>query len=167
MSTRMRLRREDGKVYLNRWGIEHDRIGGVFLHKMEAPDPGHLLHDHPWHFWRIVLKGGYTEERYPVIGAQDFARHAEDVDIIDRGVRHRGPRGMRYVIKPRRLTSLGLGTCHRISTLSKPTSWSLVVHGPKRRDREPGKLWGFYSPTGWVPGTDYRNEDRELWNDLI
>lgn len=60
---RLTLRRADGQVYLNRWGVGHDRVGRVLLHKMEAPDPGVDLHDHPWWFVSIVLWGGYTEQR--------------------------------------------------------------------------------------------------------
>lgn len=52
---RLTLRRADGEVYLNRWGIGHDRVGGVLLHRMDAPDPGVDLHDHPWWFVSIIL----------------------------------------------------------------------------------------------------------------
>lgn len=32
------------------------------LHKIVAPDGLEFgLHDHPWHFWSIVLRGGYLE----------------------------------------------------------------------------------------------------------
>jgi cellulose synthase/poly-beta-1,6-N-acetylglucosamine synthase-like glycosyltransferase len=63
MYRRLTLRRADGRVYLNRWGIGHDRIGGVLLHRMDAPDPGIDLHDHPWWFASLIIKGGYTEAR--------------------------------------------------------------------------------------------------------
>jgi hypothetical protein len=74
MASRIRLRREDGRVYLNRWGFECDRIGGVFLRKMEAPDPGLDLHDHPWSFVSLILKGGYVL-----------------CDLLGRAVRHTRP----------------------------------------------------------------------------
>lgn len=156
MAAHIRLKRADGRVYLNRWGFESDRIGGVFLHKMEAPDPGRWLHDHPWHFWRIVLKGGYVEERYPVLGAVQAAIVRSTYD---------GPVKDTYTPPRWRVTSIGLGTCHRIISLVGKTSWSLVIHGPKRTDRKPGKLWGFYTPDGWVPGADY-DEERGLWNEV-
>jgi hypothetical protein len=150
MASRMRLKMGDGAVYLNRWGVEHDRIGGVFLHKMEAPDPGTWLHDHPWVFWRLILKGGYIER----------SAHIHD------SPRHR-PGGWSHAVGRWTWSKVDLDHCHTIAHLLKRTSWSLVIHGPKRMDREAGKLWGFYTPDGWTPGTDYRNEDREIWNDLI
>jgi hypothetical protein len=33
----------------------------VYLHRLEAPNPHPYCHDHPWHFWAFVLKGGYWE----------------------------------------------------------------------------------------------------------
>ena len=52
---RLTLRRSDGRVYLNRWGIGDDRIGGVLLHRMDAPDPGTNLHDPP-----VVFRLGHS-----------------------------------------------------------------------------------------------------------
>lgn len=150
MSAHMRLRRADGRVYLNRWGIEHDRIGGIFIHKMSAPDPGIWLHDHPWVFWRLILWGGYVEKS---AGIRDHLRHS-----IAAGVPH--------YVNQWSWSKLDLSKCHTITSLFKRTSWSLVVHGPKRTDREPGKLWGFYTPEGWEPGSDYRTRDRDLYNDI-
>ena len=116
---RLRLTRSDGLVYLDRWGVELKRVGGVFLHRMNAPDPGWDLHDHPWTFVSLILKGGYVERRANV----------------------RTP--LIYHEKPRRLGSLGatrLDQAHTISRLRGRTSWSLVIHGPRVR------LWGFYVP---------------------
>lgn len=36
---RLRLRRADGLIYLDRRGLADDRIGRVLLHRMDAPDP--------------------------------------------------------------------------------------------------------------------------------
>lgn len=129
MSNRIRLRRSDGRVYLDRWGIEHPKLGGVFVHRMTAPDPGKDFHDHPWIFWSLILWGGYTEYR------------AET----------RRPT-RRIVSAPRKswsLRSMRLDECHRIVCLNGPVSWSLVIHGPNRRP------WGFYTPDGWVGSHAY------------
>ena len=42
--------------YLTRWHLipENNRFN-VFLHRMNAPDPGRALHDHPWNFTTYVL----------------------------------------------------------------------------------------------------------------
>ena len=140
----MRLRRGDGEVYLDRYGLEC-RLGGVFLHKMEAPDPGIHRHDHPWVFWSLVLKGGYTEER------QD-ARTAP------------GPVPAVVVRRCWSVKAVRLDECHRIFKLHRVPTWTLVLRGPKRRD------WGFYLPTGWMDWRTYdatvRAEARDLWVEI-
>lgn len=50
----------DGRTFLRRRGVDA-RLFGVLLHRIDAPDPGLDLHDHPWPFVSIVLRGGYTE----------------------------------------------------------------------------------------------------------
>lgn len=152
---RLRLRRFDGAVYLDRWGIEHDRIGGVFLHRMEAPDPGLDLHDHPWWFVSFLVAGGYTEERAQTREASFLATLAE-----------RWPGLARGIVEERRQFSvrvMRLDECHRITALSRPRVWTVVVHGPTVR------RWGFYLPTGYLDERTYdqqvRAGRRDLWNE--
>lgn len=159
---RKRLRRFDGEIYLDRWGIEHPKVGGIFLHKMKAPDPGLDLHCHPWTFGSFILSGGYLEERSPCATACDRAAKAESL-----GNRIRGRLNYR-----RRWTwqVLRMDECHRITHLMDDkgneirTCWSLVIHGPKVRG------WGFYLPTGFMDEHTYdrtvRAERRDLWNEV-
>lgn len=147
MSARLRLvRGDDGRVFLDRWGWEwpepkegeeNRSLVGIFLHKMEAPDPGVDLHDHPWAFLSLILWGGYTEERADVRHASLYSCIAEaSPTTCRRGFQHRHGVGSIHLVR--------LDECHRITHLNWPTSWQLVIHGPNRR------LWGFYLPTGWM-----------------
>jgi hypothetical protein len=87
--------------------------------------------------------------------------------IIDHeGVVHPAPRGVRNIRRWMSIKTLDLKTCHRITRLFQDTSWSIIVHGPKRRDRPKGRKWGFYFPDGWVAGQDFRTESRDLWNEI-
>lgn len=153
---RLTLRRADGQVYLNRWGIQFDSVLGVYLHKMEAPDPGVDLHDHPWWFTSIVLWGGYTEQRADTRHAPDLARIAEEwPDTCTRGVE----------VERRWLSakSMRLDECHTITKLHGRTCWTLVIRGPRLR------RWGFYLPDGYMVEAEYdatvRAERRDLWSD--
>lgn len=153
----MRLRRFDGKVYLDRWGLQAPRIGGIFLHRMDAPDPGLDLHDHPWTFLSIILWGGYIEERALCRSAPLLAHAAE---VLDDKI----PRG--ETVERRRWLSwrvMRLDQCHRITALTRPRVWSLVIVGPYRRS------WGFYLPRGYIGERAYdetvRPERRDLWNE--
>jgi len=152
---RLRLRRADGQIYLDRWGLAHDRIGGVLLHRMEAPDPGVDLHDHPWWFASFVL-WGYTEQRAQTRLAPLLARIAELSRYATRGVV--GRRGVGS------FRSMRLDECHTITELHSRRCWTLVIRGPRRR------RWGFYTPDGWIDEHTYdetiRVERRDLWNEV-
>lgn len=155
---RMRLRRHDGLIFLDRWGFEAERLGGVFLHKMSAPDPGIDLHDHPWWFVSIILRGGYTEERAAARIASQLAVAAERFPPMCKHgvVEHR----RRWSIRLMRLTE-----CHRITDLDRTPTWTLVIHGPNIRK------WGFFLPSGWVNEHVYdqtvRAQRRDLWNEPV
>jgi len=139
---RLILRRFDGRVYLNRWGIGHDRVGGILLHRMDAPDPGIDTHDHPWFFVSLILKGGYIEYR-------STNRESEEQTRVVR---------LRWSIRTMRLDE-----CHTITELIHDQSWSLVLRGPRRRQ------WGFYPPEGYMNESKYdgtvRAGRRDLWSD--
>lgn len=154
---RLTLRRADGRVYLDRWGAQiiGDRLG-IYLHKMSAPDPGIDLHDHPWTFITIPLWGGYTEERALCREAPGMAKIADRFpDTCTRGVVEH-----RRWLRPRMMR---LDECHRITALDRPTVWTLVLRGPRRRK------WGFYGPWGYLPEPEYdatiRAGRRDLWSD--
>lgn len=151
---RLTLRRADGRVYLNRWGFGTDRTGGVLLHRMDAPDPGIDLHDHPWWFVSIILWGGYTELRADTRDAPMLARLADASG---------GLRGMTEHRRWLSVKTMRLDECHTITDLTRRVSWSLVIKGPRRRK------WGFYLPDGYMPEAQYdatvRADRRDLWSD--
>jgi hypothetical protein len=50
-----------GKPYLTRW-ILFKLFGlKLYLHKLHTDDADRDLHDHPWNFASIILRGGYNE----------------------------------------------------------------------------------------------------------
>lgn len=152
---RLRLRRADGRVYLDRWGLAWDRVGRIFIHRMTAPDPGIDLHDHPWSFLTVVLWGGYVEQRANIREAQDLAVIADAYPTCTRGVIEE-----RRPFRPR---VMRLDECHTISHLLRRSCWTLVIGGPRRR------RWGFYLPSGYMHEAEYdatvRADRRDLWRD--
>lgn len=151
---RLRLRRADGRIYLDRWGIGHDRLGRVLLHRMSAPDPGIDLHDHPWWFVTIPLWGGYTEQRADIRQAAFLATLADRHPTCTRGVE--------LERRPFRPAVMRLDECHTIIELRRNTCWTLVIGGPRRR------RWGFYLADGYMHEAEYdatvRAERRDLWS---
>lgn len=145
---RLILRRgDDNRVYLNRWGFRTPWFG-VYLHKMEAPDPGADLHDHPWPFVSLILKGQYTEQIANIrdlLGPQITGYQRRQV------WERTWKRGSIHVVR--------MDEAHTISKLIIPT-WTLVLTGKVHRK------WGFYEVDDmfghFVDNTDYASERRNI-----
>jgi hypothetical protein len=102
----------------------------VFLHKFLKGDPDDL-HDHPWPYATLILKGGYYE------WTPEFNSEGQKIGET----RHwRGPGHFR-ICKP---TSY-----HRIELKDGVTAWTLFMPGPKQRD------WGFDVDGTWVQHEKY------------
>lgn len=167
---RLKLRRADGALYLERWSLTVDRIGSIKLHKMEAPDPGEDLHDHPWTFVTIPLWGGYVEERAEIRTAHRWAHAAglwaDAAAKVAKGLPDagQGARGFREHVRWLKPRMMRLDECHRIVVLDRPVVWTLVICGPKRRP------WGFYLADGFMAESQYdatiRPQRRDLWDEF-
>lgn len=97
----------------------------VFLHKFLRSDPDDL-HDHPWPYATLILKGGYWEwiPEYNTI---------HDIIIGEKKV-WRGPGHFRIC----KATSY-----HRIEIEPGVDCWTLFMPGPQKRD------WGFLTHKNW------------------
>lgn len=107
----------------------------VFLHRFHQSDPGDV-HDHPWPFASLILKGGYWEY------TPQF--NAEGKMTCEIG-KWRGPGHFRM----RSATSY-----HRIELDPTVTAWTLFMPGPQRRE------WGFLVKNKWVPNEQYLHNNR-------
>jgi hypothetical protein len=61
--------------YLYRWYlIPRNRRFNIYLHKFLRDDDDRALHDHPWWFVSLILKGGYFERvRHTVLRRDRFS----------------------------------------------------------------------------------------------
>lgn len=112
--------------YLLRWFlIPRNRLFNVYLHKFVRDDDDRALHDHPWWFISIMLRGMYTE----VVAHDDegngrgFVRAAPSIAFRTATHRHR------VVLETREGKSV--------------PCWTVVITGPRVRE------WGFWCPQGW------------------
>jgi hypothetical protein len=115
--SRFIIQTAQGGVYLDRLRLVQTPWFGVMLHKFLRPDSDPFVHDHPWAFLSIVLRGGYTEMR------RDNKTHRY----------HR--RHVRFFNLKRR------DDAHYVMQLDRVPTWTLVFHGRRRR------TWGFWVPT--------------------
>lgn len=127
------IRDSDGTPYLTRLRVLQTPLFAIYLHWIHRPDADAELHDHPWSFASVILRGGYTEERE----GQWWWWYGERVRL--RSSQRRGW----LSIAIRRATDL-----HRISDV-KPNTVSLVLCGPRVRE------WGFQTINGWMNWRDF------------
>jgi len=102
----------------------------VFLHKFLKSDPDDV-HDHPWPFFTVVLRGGYRE------WTPQFNSQGEKIGEI---AKWRGPGSFRWASAEQ---------YHRIELDPDVTCWTLFMPGPKQRE------WGFLVKNKWVQWQEY------------
>lgn len=102
----------------------------VFLHKFLKSDPDDV-HDHPWPYATVILKGGYWE------WIPQFNSAGEKCNEI---AKWRGPGHFR---------TCSANSYHRIELDPEIETWTLFMPGPQQRD------WGFLTRRGWVPHAEY------------
>jgi hypothetical protein len=127
---RIVMDRVDNEPYLERYYVFlKDRRNfpfNIFIHKFLKSDPDDL-HDHPWSYFTLILKGGYYEW---IPGNNSQVR------------KWRGPGHFRVC---------GASSLHRIELKPGVTCWTVFM--PFRKVRE----WGFISKGTWVQWEEYLN----------
>ena len=112
--------------YLLRWFlIPRNHILNVYLHKFLRSDDDRALHDHPWWFVSIMLRGRYLEW----LPDSHHLRRAPSIAF----------RPAEHIHRVELLTSLD-----DFDAGPQPC-WTLIITGPKMRH------WGFHCPKGFVP----------------
>ena len=117
--------------YMLRWYlIPRNRRFNIYLHKFLRHDDDRALHDHPWWFISIMLKGGYYEI---VKGGKCIGRAAPSIAFRRATHRHR------VVLRAPQGKSL--------------PCWTLIFAW------RPKRTWGFWCPKGFVPWFQFVAED--------
>ena len=131
---RIVLDRVENEPYLERYYLflrERERFPfNVFLHKFLKSDPDDV-HDHPWPYATLILKGGYWEwiPHFDTVG-----RKTGEYQVW------RGPGHFRIS---------KANSFHRIELDPDITAWTLFMPGPKQRD------WGFLVKNKWIQWEQY------------
>lgn len=121
--------RDRGKPMLTRYRLFKTPFGGLYVHHWHRPDADRDCHDHPWVFWSLILKGGYTEE---------LRRPATN------------PSSLLMVRQRLSLLRMSLSDAHRVRSL-EPDTWTLLWVGRRQQD------WGFYLHEEPRLGTEVRD----------
>ena len=117
------------RPYLLRWYlIPRNPFVNVYLHKFLRDDDDRALHDHPWSFISIMLRGGYEEFTPVSMDEFGWTEIRQAPSIAYRPATHQ----------------------HRVVLFKDNAGcpvpcWTIVITGPKCRE------WGFWCPKGFVP----------------
>ena len=126
--------REDNGPYLERYYLFlRDRSWfpfNVFLHKFLKSDPDHV-HDHPWPYATVILRGGYYEWVPQFDAAGKISCEIQ---------KWRGPGQFRICSSE---------SYHRIELKTGVTAMTLFMPGPHQRE------WGFLVNNKWIPPEQY------------
>lgn len=107
----------------------------VFLHKFLRSDPDDL-HDHPWPYVTLILRGGYWE--WVPLFVENKIGGVKVKEIIGEKKVWRGPGHFRIC---------NAESYHRIEVEPGVDCWTLFMPGPQKRE------WGFLTHKSWVSGT--------------
>jgi hypothetical protein len=134
---RIVMDRQDNEPYLERYYIflkdrKHFPFN-VFIHKFLKSDPDDV-HDHPWPYATLILKGGYYEWT-PVFDGEGKK--------IAETCLWRGPGHFRIC---------SATSYHRIELDPNITAWTMFMPGPQKRE------WGFLVKNKWVHNDTYLTE---------
>ena len=112
----------------------------LFLHRMDGPDSRPTLHDHPWNFLSVVLRGGYIERRLDPATMEVREGHT---------VRH--------------VNHMRTHDAHAIVSLLRWPTWTLLLVGARRR------TWGYWerNPYGIDGEWTWTEFDKHSHNDLF
>ena len=131
---RVIMDRENNEPYLERYYLllkDRQRFPfNIFLHKFLKSDPDDV-HDHPWPYFTIILRGGYWE------WTPQFGTDGKKIGEIARWC---GPGSFRWA---------GANSYHRIELDPSVTCWTLFMPGIQKRD------WGFLVRNRWVQHEQY------------
>lgn len=120
-------------LYLTRYHIVRTPWFGVYIHVIHRPDRDRFLHDHPWSFSSVVLRGGYQEET------------RRNLDSFTIKKTHKAGSFHRMRLKD---------GYHSIRTLLRVPTWTLVFRGKRVKD------WGYLTPNGWVDHATVGREEQ-------
>lgn len=150
--------------YELREGVRH--LPACRLHHICTPDLDREMHNHPWSFTSIILRGGYVERR-PIHDAPRFIDKYEPIECDPFDWLEVDERTLHLRINPPVLevreeesydVKRGVGSVafrshndrHRIVSV-EPDTWTLVILGPKRQS------WGFFTEGGFVPWREFES----------
>jgi len=134
------ITRSEGIPYLIRYSLFSCRLFAVKVHHILMSDDA-CLHSHPWPFISIILRGGYTEQRFVNTPPKQYNAWLSN----RRRKTHTWYRAGSFLWRPK-------DSVHRLVLPKGKTAWTLVITFKKVQD------WGFFTPKGFVNWKEYHED---------
>ncbi len=124
--------------YMYRWYlVPRNRLFNLYLHKFLRDDDDRALHDHPWWFYSIMIRGGYNEVVPAAIGEYCTPDGNTVIERTAPSIAFRPATHRHRVV------------LHRDSSGAMKPAWTLILTGRVVR------LWGFWCPSGFISWKDF------------
>lgn len=123
----------EGTVHFRRYRLLSTPWFNIYVHHILQSDMDSDMHDHPWDFSSLILKGSYIEQ----------ARLSPEFDAIYMNKYYSGE-----VIKHK------AEDAHKLILVSKSV-WTLVVTSGTPRE------WGYQTCQGWIDHKEYRQRKNQ------
>lgn len=136
-------RDEDNKDYMVRYTLCNNSLFSIKVHNLLISDNTTCLHDHPWLFYSLILKGGYWEH------TPNVNQHKTDLTkTFD------GNNIVRKWISPGSFMKRPAHWIHALELPEGQTCWTFVITFKKTKE------WGFYTKAfGFLNWREYRGEE--------
>lgn len=146
---RNEIHRHDGQLYMIRWSF----TPFIKVHKFVRSDDS-CMHDHPWWFFSIVLRGSYWDVTPKDKGCTTAAIEFEKKKMRAGRIMFRKPLHLHRVeLEEEWIERKGQHPDSKMLA-TKQACWTLVINGPDQRE------WGFMTTTGWIEWKKFFERDK-------
>lgn len=148
------IKSKEGELHFRRWRIISTPWFSVYIHGIYMPDEDAHLHDHPWNYASLVLKGSFTEQtlKYNYIESTEIDQTKEDKIKIKRVWKN--AETAEKVVSIFDFITRNAKHFHKIKVLHSKSVYTLFFTGRRLRD------WGYDVDGTWVSHQDYRLKKR-------
>jgi hypothetical protein len=134
------IRSREGVLHFRRWRLLSGSWGNIYLHAIYKSDEDGHLHDHPWDYTSICLKGSFIEQ-VPGI------REVFNGNIIKTYVYNH--------VSPFKVIRRNAEAFHKLYRLKSPVVYTLFFTGSRRKE------WGYDVAGEWIEFNRYRKLKRD------
>lgn len=138
------IKSKDGVLHFRRWRIISTPWFSIYIHGIYKADEDEHLHDHPWNYSSLVLKGFFSEKSMSYDTIEDA-----------RGKKWRNKNVEEVVVGPWKLIKRKAETFHKIVALHSDAVYTLFCIGKRRRE------WGYDVNGQWIDHATYRKLKNE------